>query len=302
MRPQELRMAARLGMGWCGRRGGESRYSARPRVPHYMGRTTMSDPRHPAPSLVDSLDAAAALLRRANRVAVLSGAGISAESGIPTFRDALTGLWERFDASDLATPDAFVRDPALVWGWYEWRRMKVLASQPNPGHLALAQLAVSGPELAVITQNVDDLHERAGSRSVFHLHGSLQAPRCFDCGRRYSFGPETPSEPEGGRRLAPPACEYCDGLVRPGVVWFGEMLPEDAWQGATSALLGCDVMLTIGTSGLVYPAAGLPDLVAGRGKPVIQINPTATGHDDCARVALRGKAGAILPALLERLG
>ncbi|MBX3684802.1 MAG: NAD-dependent deacylase [Rhodocyclaceae bacterium] len=262
----------------------------------------MIDPCQPVPSLGDSLDAAAALLRGAGRIAVLSGAGISAESGIPTFRDALTGLWARFDAGDLATPEAFERDPALVWGWYEWRRMKVLQSQPNPGHLALARLAARGPQVTVITQNVDDLHERAGSREVHHLHGSLHAPRCFECGRSHGFGPQIPDEPEGGRRLAPPACDHCGGPLRPGVVWFGEMLPEDAWRAATEAIAHCEVMITIGTSGLVFPAAGLPGLAAGRGKPVIQINPTATEHDDCARVALRARAGEALPALLERLG
>ena len=182
----------------------------------------MSDPGDPAPFLVDSLDAAAALLRGANHIAVLSGAGISAESGIPTFRDSLTGLWARFDASDLATPEAFERDPALVWGWYEWRRMKVLQSQPNPGHLALAQLAARGLQVTVITQNVDDLHERAGSREVHHLHGSLHAPRCFDCGRSHGFGPPASTvagrsgrawcgsarccpRPPGGRRRRPSA-------------------------------------------------------------------------------------------------
>ncbi len=260
-----------------------------------MNRTPMQQ------TLDERLEAAAALLGEAGRIAVLSGAGMSAESGIPTFRDALTGLWARFDATELATPQAFERDPALVWGWYEWRRMKVLQSQPNPGHISLAQLAVRGVAVTVATQNVDDLHERAGSRAVHHLHGSLHAPRCFECGARHSFGPQIPAEPEGGRRLDPPRCTRCGGLIRPGVVWFGEMLPEDAWQAATEAILNCDVMIIIGTSGLVYPAAGLPGLAANRGKPVIQINPAPTDHDDCARVSLRGKAGELLPALLARL-
>ena len=253
-------------------------------------------------TLDERLEAAAALLGEAGRIAVLSGAGMSAESGIPTFRDALTGLWARFDATELATPQAFERDPALVWGWYEWRRMKVLQSQPNPGHISLAQLAARGVAVTVATQNVDDLHERAGSRAVHHLHGSLHVPRCFDCGARAAFGPQIPAEPEGGRRLDPPRCTRCGGPIRPGVVWFGEMLPEDAWQAATEAILNCDVMIIIGTSGLVYPAAGLPDLAAGRGKPVIQINPAPTDHDAYARVSLRGKAGELLPALLARLG
>ena len=150
---------------------------------------------------------------------------VSAESGIPTFRDALTGLWERFDATDLATPDAFLKDEELVWGWYEWRRMKVLRAQPNPAHLAIAALAQHVPTLTVVTQNVDDLHERAGSVGVLHLHGSLHSPRCADCGQAHILPPGIPGEPDGGRRLRPPPCRHCGGAVRPGVVWFDEDLP-----------------------------------------------------------------------------
>jgi NAD-dependent deacetylase len=142
-------------------------------------------------------------LQEAKHVAVLTGAGVSAESGIPTFRDALTGLWERFDAEDLATPDAFRKDKELVWGWYEWRRMKVLRSLPNPAHLAIAELARHVPKLTFVTQNVDDLHKRAGSTDVLHLHGSLHSPRCFACGRVHTSAPGIPEEPEGGRRLIP---------------------------------------------------------------------------------------------------
>lgn len=242
--------------------------------------------------------AVAALLRQAKHVVVLTGAGISAESSIPTFRDTLTGLWERFDAEDLATPQAFRRDKALVWGWYEWRRMKVLLSKPNPGHVAIAQLANVVPELTLITQNVDDLHERAGSRNVLHVHGSLHSPRCLACNRPYAFPAGIPDEPEGGRRLMPPICAHCGGSIRPGVVWFGEGLSIDTWQAAERAVHASDVLLSIGTSGLVYPAAGLPEVAHDHGKPVIVVNPNATEQDRSATYCLRGPAGQVLPTLL----
>ena len=249
----------------------------------------------------DKINAVADLLHQAERVVVLTGAGISAESGIPTFRDSLTGLWERFDAEDLATPQAYRRDKGLVWGWYEWRRMKVLLSEPNPGHFAIARLAEAVPGLTLITQNVDDLHERAGSRDVLHVHGSLHAPRCFACSRPYPFPAGIPDEPEGGRRINPPVCALCGGSIRPGVVWFGEGLPGDIWKAAERAVRACDILLSIGTSGLVYPAAGLPELAQNLGKVVIVVNPSATEQDRSATYCLRGPAGVVLPPLLARL-
>jgi NAD-dependent deacetylase len=250
----------------------------------------------------ETINAVAASLRQAKHIVVLTGAGISAESGIPTFRDALTGLWERFDAEELATPQAFRRDKALVWGWYEWRRMKVLLSEPNPGHVAIAQLADVVPELTLITQNVDDLHERAGSRNVLHVHGSLHTPRCFACNRPYAFPAGIPDDSdglEGGRRLKPPICAHCGGSVRPGVVWFGEGLPADTWQAAEHAVRAGDVLLSIGTSGLVYPAAGLPELAHDLGKQVIVVNPNAAEQDRSTTYCLRGPAGRVLPTLLS---
>lgn len=229
----------------------------------------------------------------------LTGAGVSAESGIPTFRDALTGLWERFDAEDLATPDAFRRDKELVWGWYEWRRMQVLRARPNPAHIAIARLTQLVPRLAVVTQNVDDLHERAGSAEVLHLHGSLHAPRCFACGRTYILPPGIPQEPEGGRRLSPPFCQHCGGAIRPGVVWFGEALPEDALRSAFAAARACDLLLAIGTSGLVHPAARIPWLPKQACAKVVQVNPTVTALDEDCTWSLRGAAGAIMPKLLQ---
>jgi len=211
-------------------------------------------------------------LRSARHVVVFTGAGVSAESGIPTFRDALTGLWERFDPGELATADAFRRDPALVWGWYEWRRMKVLQARPNPAHMAIAELAGHVPQLTLITQNVDDLHERAGSREVIHLHGSLHRPRCFACAREPAEPLPAPDEPEAGRRLEPPRCRHCGGRLRPGVVWFGESLPGDALRAAFAAARACDLLLSVGTSGVVYPAAEVPHLARAAGATLVQVN------------------------------
>lgn len=212
-------------------------------------------------------------LREAKHVVVFTRAGASAESGIPTFRDALSGLWERFDPSQLATTEAFHADPSLCWEWYEWRRLKVIQAQPNGAHLAIAELANHVPKLTVVTQNVDDLHERAGSREVIHLHGSLHSPRCIDCGLAYTLPLTSDALPEDGSRIEPPRCSACKGYVRPGVVWFGEMLPEEAWNTGLAAAEECDVFLSIGTSGIVYPAAELPLRALGHGATVVHINP-----------------------------
>ena len=240
-------------------------------------------------------------LQRAQHVVVFTGAGVSAESGIATFRDALTGLWERFNVADLATPDAFRRDEELVWGWYEWRRMKVLRAQPNPAHLAIAALAQHVPKLTVVTQNVDDLHERAGSTDVLHLHlhGSLHSPRCFACGQAHILPPGIPEEPDGGRRLCPPRCRHCGGSVRPGVVWFDENLPVKKLSRAFAAASQCDVLFAIGTSGLVQPAAGIPSLAKRTGAKVVQVNPMGTQLDSVCTWSLRGAAGRVLPKLLQ---
>lgn len=237
-------------------------------------------------------------LREARRVVVFTGAGVSAESGIATFRDALTGLWSRFDAQALATPEAFREHPDIVWGWYEWRRAQVLRASPNAAHHAIAALARHVAELAVITQNVDDLHERAGSPHVTHLHGSLHAPRCSRCGAPQGFAHESPQEPDAGRRIPPPACSECGGPVRPGVVWFGESLPTKAWRDATLAVQQCDLLLSIGTSSLVYPAAELPQLALAAGATVVQVNPAATPLDSLAHHNLRGAAAEVMPKLL----
>ncbi|WP_282339728.1 NAD-dependent deacylase [Pseudomonas sp. PS02288] len=239
-------------------------------------------------------------VRSAQRAVVFGGAGMSAESGIATFRDAQSGaLWSRFDAEQLATPEAFLRDPERVWGWYEWRRMQVLQARPNDAHRAVVELAQRLPQLRVITQNVDDLHERAGSREVLHLHGSLHQARCFDCAAAHPLD-AMPDEPEAGRYLAPPRCLRCGGPVRPGVVWFGEGLDPHVLDAAFAAAGACDLFLSVGTSGLVHPAAQLPDVARQQGATLLHMNPQkpqgVSGEDVC----LLGPAGQILPLLLHQ--
>lgn len=239
-------------------------------------------------------------LKAAQHVVVFTGAGISAESGIATFRDRLTGLWERFNAEELATASAFRRNPELVWGWYEWRRFQVRMAQPNAAHLAIAKLAQHVPKLTVVTQNVDDLHERAGSVGTLHLHGRLEVPRCFACNRPYTLPQDMLAEPANGRLLEPPRCTHCGGRIRPGVVWFGEQLPVQAWQEAMKAATSCQVLLAIGTSGVVYPAAGLPSFALDHGATVIHINPAAPTISHEREFSLPGKAADSLPKLIKQ--
>lgn len=250
-------------------------------------------------------------LRAARHVVVFTGAGVSAESGIPTFRDALSGLWARFDAMALATPEAFRADPSLVWGWYEWRRLKARAAQPNPAHRAIAALAGRLPRLTLVTQNVDDLHERAGSPAVLHLHGSLHAPRCSACARPFEPPADAaatasphPGEPwravrlQGdGDRLAPPPCPACGAPVRPGVVWFGESLPAEALASAFEAAEHCDLLISVGTSGVVEPAASIPRAAARAGAWVLQVDPHPPAWPGERIRALTGPAGTWLPRL-----
>ena len=238
-----------------------------------------------------------AALRDARHIVVFSGAGVSAESGVSTFRDALTGLWARFDPMQLATPEAFIADPELVWGWYEWRRQLLLKAQPNPAHHAIVKLAQRVPKLTVITQNVDDLHERAGSRDVVHLHGSIFSPRCFNCAQPYALtsAPQMSHE----QALAPPVCDSCQGMIRPGVVWFGEALPQAQMQAAFSAAENCDVLLSVGTSGVVQPAAQIPTLALRSGAWVAHINPEPVKSQHTRELSLVGAAGQILPLLLQ---
>lgn len=247
------------------------------------------------------LRAAATLLAASNRPAALTGAGMSAESGISTFRGADGGLWSRWSPEELATPDAFRKDKGLVWGWYVWRMGVVAQARPNAGHRALAALAERWPEFAIVTQNVDNLHERAGSARVSHLHGGLYEHRCFACARPHS-GFEVPADAADNPqlRLQPPRCRHCGGYIRPGVVWFGEQLPEAPWRQSTAWLKNCDLLLVIGTSAVVQPAASLAGLAHRHGAKVILINPEATEHSALADVHLKAGAAEVLPLLLDQ--
>jgi len=241
---------------------------------------------------MEAVVAAAELLAKARRVAVLTGAGISAESGIPTFRDALSGLWARFNPEELATPEAFARNPALVWDWYAERRAKVASCEPNAGHLALAELERRIPEFLLITQNVDGLHAAAGSRRMVELHGNIRRVKCsLDGGVVDSWG--------GADR--PPRCPRCGAHLRPDVVWFGEMLPEGEFARATEAARSAEVFLSIGTSNLVEPAASLPWLAHRHGASVIVVNPSMEGQrSGTGIVHLTGLAGTVLPMLMRK--
>lgn len=267
---------------------------------HPGGMPAAPAPRAPEPSVVPP-----AALREwaatARTVTVLTGAGMSAESGVPTFRDAQVGLWEEFDPMTLATPGGWRDDPELVWAWYLWRHHLVARVQPHAGHRALAEWSRRA-EVLVATQNVDDLHERAGSQVLTHLHGSLFAFRCDTCGEPYTEPlPVCDVDGEPPLRLPPPPCPRGDGRIRPGVVWFEEMLPPGAFELAEEACFRADMVLVVGTSGLVYPAAVLPDLARGAGIPVVEINPAATELTPRVDVSWRVTAAVGLPALLAAL-
>jgi NAD-dependent deacetylase len=234
-------------------------------------------------------DQAREWLDSARSAAVLTGAGISAESGIPTFRGA-GGLWREYRAEDLATPQAFARDPKLVWEWYDWRRAVIARAQPNAGHRALVELEQRAAEFTLITQNVDGLHDRAGSAHVLKIHGDIWTLRCLQCGREHEDC--RASIPD-----LPPRC-VCGGIERPGVVWFGEALPPDVWARAEQAASQAEVFLVIGTSAVVYPAARLVDIAKVRGAKVIEINIAETAASAIADISLRGAAAEILPELL----
>jgi len=232
-------------------------------------------------------------LRDASSIAVLTGAGVSAESGVPTFRGGTPGtpgLWKQYRAEELATPGAFARDPKLVWEWYDWRRGLIAEVKPNPGHYALAAAEARARKFTLITQNVDGLHELAGSRNVLRLHGSIWMLRCLDCLREHEDR-RTPL-PE-----LPPRCE-CGGMLRPGVVWFGEALPTKIWQEAEKAAREADLFLLIGTSAVVYPAAGLASIAKSSGARVVEINIAETGLSDSIDEFLQGPSGELLPQLI----
>jgi NAD-dependent deacetylase len=231
------------------------------------------------------------------QVTVLSGAGISAESGVPTFRDVETGLWAKVDPYEISSADGWRRHPEKVWAWYLWRHYMMKSVEPNDGHRAVAAWQ-DYAEVHVVTQNVDDLHERAGSTRVYHLHGSLFKFRCDRCQAPYQG--DLPAMPEPVEAVEPPRCA-CGGLIRPDVVWFGEALPTEAWQRSLDAVTAADVAVVVGTSAIVYPAAGLPELALANGIPVIEVNPERTPLSDSASISLRETAATALPSLLQRL-
>lgn len=240
-------------------------------------------------------------LVQARYITCFSGAGISAESGIPTYREKLTGLWSRYAPEDLETANAFRNSPSLVWGWYLWRRQQVALAQPNAAHRAFCEIAATGRAVSIITQNIDDLHERAGSEDVLHLHGSLETPKCFACHRSAALAQDQIVVPQRGALIEPPRCERCGGKLRPGVVWYGEELSRDVWKSAMSLVRGCDVLISVGTSGIVTPAADIPSLALASGAVVIHVNTADVSLGEHNEIMLIGKATDVLAQLSDFL-
>jgi NAD-dependent deacetylase len=246
--------------------------------------------------MMDRIAEAARRLAKCRLVAVLTGAGVSKESGIPTFREAQEGLWAQYDPMVLATEAGYLANPAMVWQWYDYRFGMVEQAQPNPGHRAIAELEQVLPQVVVVTQNIDGLHQAAGSTDVVELHGSIRSFKCLT-GRhtgftRTSFANQTE---------IPPRCPRCGDLLRPDVVWFGELLPGEAINRAYDLAAACDAMLVVGTSGVVQPAASLPFIAHHAGAPVIDVNPERDEISDAADFFLEGRGGEILPRLLAEL-
>jgi NAD-dependent deacetylase len=230
-------------------------------------------------------------LRKAERVSVLTGAGASQESGLRTFRDAQSGLWSQYRPEDLASPEAFARDPKLVWDWYAWRREAIKSVRPNPGHYALVEMENKISAFTLITQNVDGLHRMAGNKNVLELHGNILRVRCADCG--------TFTETWGSDLESVPRCEICNGMLRPDVVWFGESLPRAELEAAVIASRKSQVFFSIGTSGVVQPAAALAHAARNNGSVVVEINAEPTPLTPKVDFAFHGKSGEILPALVN---
>jgi NAD-dependent deacetylase len=268
----------------------------------HAGQRSRAATRGPEVTVMDdaTLDDLAARLRAARAVGVLTGAGISAESGVPTFRGT-DGLWRTYRATDLATPEAFSRDPHLVWQWYRWRQGIIGRAEPNPGHLALAALQTRFAAFTLITQNVDGLHQRAGSTGVVELHGNIWRARCARrCGVVRQLGMPDAGEHADAGPADLPTCA-CGALLRPDIVWFGEALDQRHLDAAMEAARTADLFLVVGTSALVYPAAGLPLVAAREGATVVEINPDDTPLSPLAAIVLRGPAADVLSALESRL-
>jgi NAD-dependent deacetylase len=273
----------------------------------------------PQPSDPNGIPSALArVLRNAQHVMVLTGAGASAESGVPTFRDARSGIWAQLNPEEVASREGFLRDPARAWAWYALRRRELRAVRPNPAHLALAEMERRVPGFVLVTQNVDGLHQQAGSRRVVELHGNIERVRCFDEDEVIEDWPgsDRAGEIGDGTLVAeaghsvnwshidniapPPRCPRCGGYLRPDIVWFGEMLPRRALFSAIEAARQCDLFFSVGTSSQVEPAASLAFEALARGAPVIEINPESTPLTRYATYALAGPAGKLLPDLIER--
>lgn len=233
------------------------------------------------------------LLRGTLRLVALTGAGVSQESGLRTFRDAQDGLWKRYKPEELASPEAFARDPKLIWDWYAWRREAVKGARPNAGHYALADIEKKIPHFTLITQNVDGLHRMAGNQTLLELHGNIQRVRCSKC--------LTYAETWGDDSDSVPGCEECGGLLRPDVVWFGESLPRDQLERAVEAARACDVYFSIGTSGVVQPAASLAYAAKNKGAVLVEINAEPTPLTPKADYFFQGKSGEILPKLVKAI-
>lgn len=230
-------------------------------------------------------------LGTANSVAVFTGAGISAESGVPTFRGD-DGIWKKFKPEELANFDSFMRNPELVWEWYKARKKVITSTQPNPGHIALAEMERRFHKFAVITQNIDNLHRRAGSKTVYELHGNIERNYCVGCGKPYDDALIL-------EQSTAPRCPSCNGLIRPDVVWFGELLPMDEWDKSARAAARSDIFFSVGTSAVVYPAASLPAMAKKAGAYVVEVNVEHTDFSPMADEVLLGRSGEILPGLLE---
>lgn len=251
----------------------------------------------------DQIKQAAEAIHNATKIAVLTGAGVSKESGVPTFRDAMDGLWAKYNPEELATPMAFNKNPKLVWDWYQFRREMVSKAKPNPGHIALAELHQFNAGMVVITQNVDDLHEQAGSRKVIHLHGNIAESKCYDNCKGTPTIIDIDSF-EWDRENGPPKCPHCGAYVRPNVVWFHEMLPEDNLALAYSVSMQCDLMIVIGTSGLVTPAATLPKIAQeteDNPAKIIEINPDYSMITRIADIKIEAPSGEALPKVVKVL-
>ena len=231
-------------------------------------------------------------LAEAHRVAVLTGAGVSAESGIKTFRDP-DGLWAKLNPAELASPQGFMSNPDLVWSWYQHRRDIIYSNKPNPGHYAIAEMEDLFPEFTLITQNVDRLHQSAGSTKVYELHGNIIDNHCMNCKEPYVKEIDTESK-------TPPMCDKCGGKIRPSVVWFGEMLPYDALMQSQNAAAASDVFFSVGTAAEVYPAADLPIVALRNGALVVEVNPNNTVISNAVHIKLAAPSGEALPILIEK--